>query len=46
MANAAMGLYCTGTYKTYDDAFGAAVESLESGRANGCLKKLIELQAS
>ena len=45
MANAAMGLYCTGAYKTYDDAFGAAVESLESGRANGCLKKLIELQA-
>lgn len=44
MANAAMGLFCTGAYKTYDDAFGAAVESLESGRANGCLKKLIELQ--
>ncbi|TWI80678.1 anthranilate phosphoribosyltransferase [Lacibacter cauensis] len=43
MANAAMGLYCTGAYKTYDDAFAAAVESLESGRANGCLKKLIEL---
>lgn len=45
MANAAMGLYCTDAYKTYDDAFAAAVESLESGRANGCLKKLIELQA-
>jgi anthranilate phosphoribosyltransferase len=44
MANAAMGLYCTGAYKTYDDAFAAAVESLESGRANSCLKKLIELQ--
>ncbi|MFY7838638.1 MAG: anthranilate phosphoribosyltransferase [Lacibacter sp.] len=43
MANAAMGLYCTGAYKNYDDAFAAAVESLESGRANGCLKKLIEL---
>ncbi|MBY0478275.1 MAG: anthranilate phosphoribosyltransferase [Chitinophagaceae bacterium] len=43
MANAAMGLYCTGAYKTYDDAFAAAVASLESGRANGCLKKLIEL---
>jgi anthranilate phosphoribosyltransferase len=43
MANAAMGLYCTGAYKTYDDAFAAAVESLESGRANACLKKLIEL---
>ena len=44
MANAAMGLYCTGTYTKYDDAFAAAVESLESGRANNCLKKLIELQ--
>jgi anthranilate phosphoribosyltransferase len=44
MANAAMGLYCTGAYATYDDAFAAAVESLESGRANQCLKKLIELQ--
>jgi anthranilate phosphoribosyltransferase len=43
MANAAMGLFCTGAYKTYDDAFAAAVESLESGRANNCLKKLIEL---
>lgn len=43
MANAAMGLYCTGAYANYDDAFGAAVESLESGRANNCFKKLIEL---
>ncbi len=43
MANAAMGLYCTGVYKTYDDAFAAAIESLESGRANDCLKKLIKL---
>lgn len=44
MANAAMGLYCTGNFQTYDDAYAAAVESLESGRANGSLKKLIELQ--
>jgi len=44
MANAAMGLYCTGNFKTYDDAYAAAVESLESGRANQSLKKLIELQ--
>ncbi len=43
MANAAMGLYCTGAYANYDEAFAAAVESLESGRANNCLKKLIEL---
>lgn len=44
LANAAMGLYCTGTFKTYNDAYGAAVESLESGRANQALKKLISLQ--
>lgn len=44
MANAAMGLYCTGNFQTYDDAYAAAVESLESGRANQSLKKLIELQ--
>ncbi|MEQ1798554.1 MAG: anthranilate phosphoribosyltransferase [Lacibacter sp.] len=44
IANAAMGLYCTGNFQTYDDAYAAAVESLESGRANGSLKKLIELQ--
>ncbi|MEO5562085.1 MAG: anthranilate phosphoribosyltransferase [Chitinophagaceae bacterium] len=43
-ANAAMSLYCTGTYKTYDDAYGAAVESLESGKAHGILKTLISLQ--
>ena len=41
LANAAMGLHCTGNYKTYNDAYGAAVESLESGRAYGALKKLI-----
>ncbi len=44
MANAAMGLYCTGAYNVYDDAYAAAVESLESGRAKQSLKKLIELQ--
>lgn len=43
-ANAAMALHCTGKYKTYDDAFKAAVESLESGKANECLSKLIALQ--
>ena len=40
LANAAMGLQCTGQYKTYGEAYGAAVESLESGRAYGALKKL------
>jgi anthranilate phosphoribosyltransferase len=44
LANAAMGLQCTGHYKSYDDAYHAAVESLESGKANKALQKLIELQ--
>lgn len=44
LANAAMALQCTGNYKTYDEAYGAAVESLESGRAYEALKKLIALQ--
>jgi anthranilate phosphoribosyltransferase len=42
LANAAMALHCTGNYKTYDEAYNAAVESLESGKANECLKKLIQ----
>jgi anthranilate phosphoribosyltransferase len=45
LANAAMALNCTGKYNTYDEAYNAAVESLESGKAHQCLKKLIELQA-
>jgi anthranilate phosphoribosyltransferase len=44
LANAAMALHCTGTYKSYDSAYAASVESLESGRAYEALKKLIELQ--
>lgn len=44
LANAAMALHCTGKYKTYDDAYSAAVESLESGRANESLQKLISRQ--
>ena len=44
LANAAMALNCTGKYKTYDEAWHAAVESLESGRAYQCLEKLIALQ--
>ncbi|HEU0228173.1 MAG TPA: anthranilate phosphoribosyltransferase [Arachidicoccus soli] len=43
MANAAMALQCTGKYKTYNEAFEAAVESLESGKAFQCLQKLIGL---
>ena len=43
-ANAAMALYCTGAYGSYDLAFEAAVESLESGKALAGLKTLISLQ--
>lgn len=45
LANAAMALYCTGKYTTYEGAYNAAVESLESGKANQSLLKLISLQA-
>ena len=44
LANASMALYCTGNYKTYEDAFNAAIESLESGKAKKSLDKLISLQ--
>jgi anthranilate phosphoribosyltransferase len=44
LANAAMALNCVGKYKNYDDAYNAAVESLESGKANEALQKLISLQ--
>lgn len=44
LANAAMALHVTGSYKKYDDAYDAAVESLESGKAKEALKHLISLQ--
>lgn len=44
LANAAMALHCTGNFKTYDDAYAKAVDSLESGKANDALKKLVALQ--
>jgi anthranilate phosphoribosyltransferase len=44
LANAAMALNCTGSYKNYDEAYHAAVESLESGKAYQSLQKLIALQ--
>lgn len=44
LANAAMALNCTGNYASYEDAWQASVESLESGRAHRCLEKLIALQ--
>ncbi|HVK97770.1 MAG TPA: anthranilate phosphoribosyltransferase [Flavisolibacter sp.] len=44
LANAAMALDCTGSYTTYNDAYYAAVESLESGKAFQSFEKLISLQ--
>lgn len=44
LANAAMALHCTGNYASYDAAYAAAVESLESGKASACLDKLVSLQ--
>ncbi|MGI9139191.1 MAG: anthranilate phosphoribosyltransferase [Sediminibacterium sp.] len=44
LANAAMALQVTGKFENYEMAFQAAVQSLETGAANGCLKKLINLQ--
>ena len=44
IANAAMAMNCTGAYGNYNEAYLAAVESLESGRAYRCLEKLIEMQ--
>ncbi|MGZ3837445.1 MAG: anthranilate phosphoribosyltransferase [Flavisolibacter sp.] len=44
LANAAMALDCTGDYGSYDEAYGAAVESLESGRAYESFQKLISMQ--
>jgi len=44
LANAAMALNCTGDFKIYDEAYYAAVESLESGQANQSFQKLIALQ--
>jgi anthranilate phosphoribosyltransferase len=45
LANAAMALNCMGDYKTYDEAYNAAVESLESGKAYQSFQKLISLQS-
>lgn len=44
LANAAMALHCTGKYASYDAAYHAAVDSLESGKANQSLRTLISLQ--
>ena len=44
LANAAMALNCLGKYKSYNDCYLMAVESLESGAAYNTLQKLIALQ--
>jgi anthranilate phosphoribosyltransferase len=44
LANAAMALYCTRGYADYQHAYHAAVDSLEGGKANIALQKLISLQ--
>jgi anthranilate phosphoribosyltransferase len=44
LANAAMGLNCTGKFQNYELAYHAAVESLESGKAYESLQTLIALQ--
>ncbi|HUC81550.1 MAG TPA: anthranilate phosphoribosyltransferase [Flavisolibacter sp.] len=44
LANAAMALNCMGDYKSYDEAYNSAVESLESGSAYRSFEKLISLQ--
>ncbi len=44
LANTAMALQCTNNFTHYEDAYAAAVESLESGSAYNCLQKLISLQ--
>jgi anthranilate phosphoribosyltransferase len=46
LANAAMALDSTGLYKSYNDAYAAAVDSLESGKAYASLHKLVALQKS
>jgi anthranilate phosphoribosyltransferase len=44
LANAAMALHTTNKYANYEDAYLAAVESLESGKAFACLQRLVGLQ--
>jgi anthranilate phosphoribosyltransferase len=44
LANAAMALHSTGKFKSYDQAYIAAVESLDNGKAYLTLKKLVEMQ--
>ena len=43
VANAAMGLQCAGVYEHYEDAWQAAMESLQSKKALQSLKTLLSL---
>ena len=44
LANAAMALHCTGAYSSYNGAYEAAVDSLESGKAKRSLEQLMSIQ--
>lgn len=44
LANAALALHGSGAAANYESAYGAAIESLESGRAYQTFQKLISLQ--
>ena len=44
LANAAMALYGSGGYNSYDDAYYTAVESLESGKTYNSFKQLMSMQ--
>jgi anthranilate phosphoribosyltransferase len=39
-----MALHSTGRFRVYDDAYAAAVDSLDSGKAYHALQKLVEIQ--
>jgi anthranilate phosphoribosyltransferase len=43
VANAAMGIYCTAKYDTYEECYQAALESLESGRALKSFNMLLDV---
>lgn len=45
LANAATALNVTGRYRSYEESFAAAKESLQSGKAFDSLQKLIALQS-
>lgn len=43
LANAATALHCTENYNSYEDAYQAAVTSLDSGNAKKCFTTLMDL---